>query len=83
MQRAVSVEAAAAYVEAARAEALRRGHGSRIEFRLGDFLTLAPELAAADLVTLDRVVCCYTDFEPLLRVSASKARRWYALSVDG
>ena len=58
-------------------------HGSRIEFRLGDFLTLAPELAAADLVTLDRVVCCYTDFEPLLRVSASKARRWYALSVDG
>ena len=81
LQRAVHVEAAAAYVEAARGEALRRGHGSRIEFRHGDFLTLAPELAAADLVTLDRVVCCYPDFEPLLRISAGKARCCYALSV--
>src|SRR4030095_7158257 len=45
VQRAVHVEAAAAYVEAARAEALRRGHGSRIEFRHGDFLTLAHDLA--------------------------------------
>ena len=79
-QGAVHVEAAAAYIEVARAETLRRGHGGRVEFRHGDFLALAAELAPADLVTLDRVVCCYPDLEPLVRSSAAKARRYYALS---
>lgn len=77
---AVHVEAAAAYVEAAHGEAVRRGHASRVEFRHGDFLALAPELAMADLVTLDRVVCCYPDLEPLIRASAGKARHYHALS---
>ncbi len=80
VQSAVHVEAAVAYVEAARSEAVRRGHESRIEFRHGDFLALAPELPSADIVTLDRVVCCYPDLEPLVRASAGKARHYYALS---
>jgi Methyltransferase domain len=80
VRRAVHLEAAAAYVEAAREESMRRGHDSRLQFLHGDFVELAPALSVADLVTLDRVVCCYPDLEPLVQQSAAKARRYYALS---
>ena len=75
-----AVDASSAYQQAARAEAERRGVSARIQFRLGDFVTLAPEVAAADIVTLDRVVCCYPDMEPLVRLSAERCRQLYGLS---
>jgi magnesium-protoporphyrin O-methyltransferase len=78
--RALHLEAAAAYVAAAKEESERRGHGGRVQFRHGDFVTLAPELESAELVTLDRVVCCYPELEPLVLLSAEKAERYYALS---
>lgn len=75
-----AVDASSAYQQAARAEAERRGVSSRIQFRLGDFVALASAVAAADIVTLDRVVCCYPDMEPLVRLSAERCRRLYGLS---
>lgn len=75
-----AVDASNAYQQAARAEAERRGVSARIQFRLGDFVTLAPQVAAADIVTLDRVVCCYPEMEPLVRLSAERCRRLYGLS---
>src|SRR6266700_742966 len=75
-----AVDASSAYQQAARAEAERRGVSARIQFRLGDFVTLAPQVTAADIVTLDRVVCCYPDMEPLVRLSAERCRRLYGLS---
>jgi methyltransferase family protein len=75
-----AVDASSAYQQAARAEAERRGVTARIQFQLGDFVALAPQVAAADIVTLDRVVCCYPDMEPLVRLSAERCRRLYALS---
>ena len=77
---AVHVEAASAYLAAAHAEAERRGHSGRIRFLQGDFVSLAAELAQADLVTLDRVICCYPELEPLLLASTAKARRYWAAS---
>lgn len=77
---ATLVDAASAYLRAAEAEAERRGHRERVTFVHGDFARLAGQLDEADLVTLDRVVCCYPDLEPLVATSAAKARRWYALS---
>ena len=80
VRSAVHVEAAHAYVDAARAESVRRGHAERVRFLHGDFLAFAPSLDSADLVTLDRVVCCYPEVEPLVRASVAKARRYYAIS---
>jgi hypothetical protein len=51
-----------------------------VQFRHGDFVSLASELASAQLVTLDRVVCCYPELVPLISLSAAKAERYYALS---
>jgi hypothetical protein len=36
-------------------------------------------MEAADIVTLDRVVCCYPDLEALVDASATRARTYYAL----
>ena len=80
VREVTAVDASSAYQQAARAEAERRGVSARIQFQLGDFVTLAPQVAAADIVTLDRVVCCYPDMEPLVRLSAERCRRLYGLS---
>jgi hypothetical protein len=73
--RADAVDASEAYVVTARDEAARRGYGDRISARVGDFVTLAPVVDPADVVTLDRVVCCYPDVDALLGAAAGKAAR--------
>ena len=76
---ATSVEASQPYLNAARVESTRRGHAGRARFRHGDFVELAATIEAADVVTLDRVVCCYPDAERLIRTSAARARILYGL----
>jgi len=80
VSEAVIVDASNAYVAAARDEAARRHHVDNVEVIHGDFVALAPTLAQADVVTLDRVVCCYPSFEPLLRDAARLARHTIAFS---
>lgn len=77
---ATLVDAASAYLAEARAEAERRGHAARLRILHGDFVELAESVSPADLVTLDRVVCCYPDLDGLVRVSTARSRRWYGLS---
>jgi magnesium-protoporphyrin O-methyltransferase len=38
---------------------VRRDHAPRVRFVQGDFVDLASGIEPADLVTLDRVICCY------------------------
>ena len=75
--RATLVEASASYLAAAREEAERRQTAARVDLRQGDFVALAAELRPADVVTLDRVICCYPDMESLVASSARRARRLY------
>jgi hypothetical protein len=60
-------------------EAERRGFGDRAAHRYGDFVELADEVEPADIVTLDRVICCYADMPALVGRSVERARRLYAL----
>jgi magnesium-protoporphyrin O-methyltransferase len=76
---AVDVDGSPAYVAVARREADRTGVGERVTYLTGDFVELAPSLAPADLVALDRVVCCYPDMQALVRLSAARALRRYGL----
>jgi magnesium-protoporphyrin O-methyltransferase len=76
---AALVEASAAYLQASEEEAGRRTHRERLAFYHGDFVELADALAPADIVTLDRVICCYPDMEKLVQASANKAKHIYAL----
>lgn len=74
------VEASSPYLEVAENEARRRGVENRTSYEYGDFVDLAPELPEADLVTLDRVFCCYPHMERLVRASTAKASRWYGVT---
>jgi magnesium-protoporphyrin O-methyltransferase len=73
------VDASRAYISIAREEAERQGHAGRVRYLAGDFVALADEVDAADLVALDRVICCYPDMAALVGRSATLARRRYGL----
>ena len=77
--RAVLVEATPAYLEAARAEAEEAGLLDRMEIVAGDFVRRADQIDEADIVTLDRVVCCYRGADELISASAAHARKLYGL----
>jgi len=72
---AESVDASPPYVAAARAEAAKRGYGDRTRHLEGDFVAIAGEVLPADVVTLDRMVCCYGDMPRLVGRSLDHARR--------
>jgi magnesium-protoporphyrin O-methyltransferase len=76
---AVLVDASPAYLDVARQEARQANLLDRIEFVDGDFVRRASEIDSADIVTLDRVVCCYPDAAALVGLSAARARSIYAL----
>jgi len=78
--RAIVVDASSAYLTGASAEAARRGRSTSTEFVHGDFLAVAGQLAPANVVTLDRVVCCYPSYEPLLEHALHLAKAGFALS---
>jgi magnesium-protoporphyrin O-methyltransferase len=79
-RQATHVDASSAYLKEARAEATRRGHGERVNFIHADFTDVASDLPKADIVTLDRVVCCYPDFRSLLRAAAEHSQRALAFT---
>lgn len=76
---ATGIDASPAYIAAATAEAAREGVGDRFTARQGDFVALALEEPSADIVTLDRVICCYPDMRALVSQSAARAAKLYGV----
>jgi magnesium-protoporphyrin O-methyltransferase len=79
VREVTSVDASTAYLEASREEAEKRGQADYVSYRRGNFVDLAEEIEAADIVTLDRVICCYPDMEKLVELSAKRAKKIYGL----
>lgn len=77
---ATHVDASSAYLKEAKQEAARRGHSDQVRFIHADFTDVASELPTADIVTLDRVVCCYPDFRRLLKAAAEHSQRALAFT---
>jgi SAM-dependent methyltransferase len=77
---AVGVDLSSAHVATASREASRRGRSDATRFVHGDFLDVARDMPSAEIVTLDRVVCCYPEYERLLEESLRRAGRIFAFS---
>lgn len=77
---AVGVDLSDRMLAEARAAADEQGLDERVEYRIGDFVALAPEIQPADVTLLDKVVCCYPDPESLVKASIAKTQRVYALT---
>jgi 2-polyprenyl-3-methyl-5-hydroxy-6-metoxy-1,4-benzoquinol methylase len=75
----VDVDASSAYLAAAQRESERQGHAERVSYLYGDFVALAATIDSADIVALDRVVCCYPDMPALVGAAASRASRLLGL----
>jgi magnesium-protoporphyrin O-methyltransferase len=79
-QKATHVDASSAYLKVATEEARRLGHADQVQFIHADFTDVASDVPEVDVVTLDRVVCCYPNFRQLLKAAASKSRTAIAMT---
>ena len=78
--RATNIELTPTYEEAA-GELLREADlVGRVDRRIGDFVEAGAEVAAADLVILNRVICCYPDMPRLAAAAAEHAHSTLVLS---
>ena len=73
--RAVDIDGSSAYLGAARGEAERLGVVDRVQHVLGDATVVGPGVEPAELVALDRVICCFGDLQGLLGVATALASR--------
>jgi cyclopropane fatty-acyl-phospholipid synthase-like methyltransferase len=80
LARAVSVELTPSYEESA-VELLREaGLEDRVERLVMDFADAAADVAFADIVVMNRVVCCYPDLPRLENAAADHARQMLVMS---
>lgn len=77
---AICVDLSPAAIAVSREEAERQAIAARIDWLEGDFVAIAASVPPADLVVLDRVVCCYPAYAPLLEQAAAHSRRRLAIS---
>lgn len=79
--RATGIDLAERMIVEARALARTRGLEHRTDYRVGDFVELADGLDSADIVILDKVICCDPDPQLLTHRSLAKTRRVYAYTI--
>ncbi len=77
---AVNLELSPGYDEEAARLLRETGFEERVERRLHDIAAAPAAVEPADVVVLNRVVCCYPDYERLLGVAAQHARRLLVFS---
>ena len=78
--RAVNIELTPTYEAAANGLLREAGLEERVERRVVDFAEAAGDVAAADIVILNRVVCCYPDMPRLVGAAADHTREALVLS---
>jgi len=78
--RSINVELATQYEDVASELIHDRGLDDRVERRLGDFVQEAQRIPGADVVVMNRVVCCYPDAEALVGAAADHARRYLVMT---
>lgn len=81
VNKVTHVDASQAHIQMAQEEDQLRDHAHPISYLHGDAVELADQLPVSDIVTLDKVLCCYPDWESLLQISANKTRDYYAISI--
>jgi 2-polyprenyl-3-methyl-5-hydroxy-6-metoxy-1,4-benzoquinol methylase len=78
--RAVNVELSPGYERSATELAREAGVEDRIDHRVGDFVQQADELEEADIVVMNKVVCCYPGYDALVRAAADHSRQRLVMS---
>ena len=77
---ATAFDIAPAYERSARTLMETRAIEAPLEWHTADFVAVADEVGASDVVLLNRVVCCYPDMPALVDAAGSKTDRLLAMS---
>lgn len=80
VQRVTAVDASAAFIAAAQENAARLYLAESITYFQQDFAQNAAAFEMADVVVMDRVICCYPYLQQLLGAAAIRARRLLVIS---
>lgn len=79
--RSVNVELSDGYESVAAELLAAEGLGGKVERRLGDFVEEAPLIEPADIVVLNRVICCYPFLDRMMDAATEKTRALLALAM--
>jgi len=80
MAQAVNVELTPTYETAAGGLLVEAGLLDRVERKVMDFAEAGPEVESADVVVMNRVICCYPDMPRLAGAAADRARGMLVMS---
>lgn len=72
--RATGVDIVPNQLAQAQQLAQEAGVARRLQLQEGDFTEISADVGSADIVVLDRVVCCYPEWRPLLTEAAAHAQ---------
>ena len=81
LRHSINAEASQAYIEVTKEEATRQGHADCITHHHGDFVDIVQHFSPVDIVTLDKVICCYDDWQTLVEHSSALARTLYGIVI--
>lgn len=76
----ISVDASYSYIAESKKYAGEKEWLDRVKFIEGDFNDQLQEVDSVNIVTLDKVICCYPDYVSILTNSMSKSKEYLALS---
>ena len=79
LKSAASVDASPAYLESSKKAAQNLSLEDKITYEQGDFVDIASSLNHADITTLDKVICCYENYEDLVKLSVQKTNQVYGI----
>ncbi len=79
-QRAAGFDISEKMIRAAHKLSSEMGLSERTQYWQGDFIEISAQAPTADITILDKVFCCYENFEELIARSAAKTKRLYAVS---
>jgi 2-polyprenyl-3-methyl-5-hydroxy-6-metoxy-1,4-benzoquinol methylase len=80
MARAINVELTPTYEAAARELLAEAGLSDHVERRVMDFAQSGPEVETADVVVMNRVICCYPDMPKLAGAAANRTKGLLVMS---
>jgi magnesium-protoporphyrin O-methyltransferase len=80
MARAVNAELTPTYEAAATELLVDADLTDRVERRVMDFAAAGPEVETADVVVMNRVICCYPDMPKLVGAAADRAKGMLVMS---
>ena len=84
-KKTTSVDASSSYIARTREHAEKNDWQDQTHFIMGDIAELDNDIGEADVITMDKVVCCYPDYKSIIKTCRDRSRSLVSLSfpMDG